>query len=51
MFTSIAQTEREDMLERQKVGVAAAKVECKYVSRVPTAQAKTAQELKLHSKA
>lgn len=35
---SVAQFEREQMLERQKVGIAKAKVEGRYKGRVPTAQ-------------
>ncbi|MBC3928096.1 recombinase family protein [Undibacterium sp. CY21W] len=50
MFASIAQFKRENMLERQKVGIAAAKEEGKYTGRVPTAQAKAAQVLKLYHK-
>jgi DNA invertase Pin-like site-specific DNA recombinase len=50
MFASIAQFERENMLERQKVGIAAAKEEGKYAGRAPTAQAKAAQVLKLDAK-
>lgn len=50
LFSSIAQFERENMLERQKVGIAAAKAEGKYTGRVPTAQAKAAKVLALHAK-
>jgi DNA invertase Pin-like site-specific DNA recombinase len=50
LFASIAQFERENMLERQKVGIAAAKAEGKYTGRAPTAQAKAAKVLSLHSK-
>lgn len=40
LFASIAQFERENMLERQKVGIADAKAKGKYTGRAPTAQAK-----------
>lgn len=50
LFGSIAQFERENMLERQKVGIAAAKAEGKYTGRAPTAQAQTAKVLSLHAK-
>jgi len=50
LFSSIAQFERENMLERQKVGIAAAKAEGKYVGRAPTARAKAAKVLALHAK-
>jgi DNA invertase Pin-like site-specific DNA recombinase len=50
LFSSIAQFERENMLERQKVGIAAAKAEGKYTGRVPTAQAKSAKVLAMHAK-
>lgn len=50
LFASIAQFERENMLERQKVGIAAAKVEGRYKGRAPTAIAKTAKVLELHAK-
>jgi DNA invertase Pin-like site-specific DNA recombinase len=50
LFSSIAQFERENMLERQKVGIAAAKAEGKYIGRAPTAQAKKAKVLALHAK-
>jgi DNA invertase Pin-like site-specific DNA recombinase len=50
LFGSIAQFERENMLERQKVGIAAAKEEGKYKGRAPTAQAKSAKVLSLHAK-
>ncbi|MES2164627.1 MAG: recombinase family protein [Pseudomonadota bacterium] len=50
LFGSIAQFERENMLERQKVGIAAAKAEGKYTGRARTAQAKSAKVLTLHSK-
>jgi DNA invertase Pin-like site-specific DNA recombinase len=39
---SVAQFEREMMLERQREGIAKAKVEGKYKGRKPTARAKTA---------
>lgn len=50
LFGSIGQFERELMLERQKVGIAAAKAEGKYHGRAPTAQAKAAKVLSLHAK-
>lgn len=50
LFGSIAQFERENMLERQKVGIAAAKAEGKYTGRAPTAQAKAAKVLSLNAK-
>ncbi|MGK5062216.1 recombinase family protein [Janthinobacterium sp. LB3P112] len=50
LFGSIAQFERENMLERQKVGIAAAKVEGRYKGRAPTTQAQTAKVLSLHAK-
>jgi DNA invertase Pin-like site-specific DNA recombinase len=43
LFASIAQFERENMLERQKVGIAAAKQRGAYTGRAPTAQAKAAK--------
>lgn len=50
LFSSIAQFERENMLERQKVGIAAAKQAGRYTGRAPTAQAKSAKVLALHAK-
>lgn len=50
VFGSIAQFERENMLERQKVGIAAAKEEGKYTGRQPTAQAKAGKVLAMHAK-
>lgn len=50
LFGSIAQFERENMLERQKVGIAAAKAKGKYTGRAPTAQAKAGKVLALHAK-
>lgn len=50
LFGSIAQFERENMLERQKVGIAAAKEEGKYTGRQPTAQAKAGKVLAMHAK-
>ncbi len=41
VLSAIAQFERELMLERQRVGIAAAKQEGKYKGRKPTARAKT----------
>lgn len=43
MVGSISQFEREIMLERQREGVAKAKVEGKYRGRAPTARAKSAE--------
>ena len=50
LFSSIAQFERENMLEPQKVGIAAAKAEGKDAGRAPTAQAKATKVLALHAK-
>jgi len=50
LFASIAQFERENMLERQKVGIADAKARGVYKGRAPTAQAKSAKVLELASK-
>lgn len=50
LFSSIAQFERENMLERQKVGIAAAKERGDYKGRAPTAQAKASKVLALHAK-
>jgi DNA invertase Pin-like site-specific DNA recombinase len=44
---SIAEFEREIMLERQREGIAAAKAEGKYKGRAPTARAKAAEIHKL----
>lgn len=44
---SVAQFEREMMLERQKEGIAKAKSEGKYKGRAPTARAKSAEILEL----
>jgi DNA invertase Pin-like site-specific DNA recombinase len=49
MLGSIAQFERELMLERQREGIAAAKAEGKYKGRAPTARNKTADVLRLKS--
>jgi DNA invertase Pin-like site-specific DNA recombinase len=49
MLGSIAQFERELMLERQREGVAKAKADGKYKGRAPTARAKAPQVLRLHS--
>lgn len=43
LFASIAQFGRENMLERQKVGIAAAKQRGVYKGRAPTAQTKSAR--------
>jgi len=50
LFASIAQFERENMLERQKVGIAAAKERGAYAGRAPTAQAKSSRVLSLLAK-
>lgn len=50
LFASIAQFERENMLERQKVGIAAAKQRGAYTGRAPTAQAKSTKVLALIAK-
>jgi DNA invertase Pin-like site-specific DNA recombinase len=47
LLGSIAQFEREVMLERQREGIAKAKAEGKYKVRAPTARAKAAQVLEL----
>lgn len=44
---SVAQFEREMMLERQREGIAKAKAEGKYKGRKPTAKAKTCEVLRL----
>src|SRR6476646_4744555 len=48
MLGAIAQFERELMLERQREGVAKAKLEGKYKGRAPTARSKTAEVHRLH---
>lgn len=47
LLGSIAQFEREVMLERQREGIAKAKGEGKYKGRAPTARAKTAEIIRL----
>jgi DNA invertase Pin-like site-specific DNA recombinase len=47
LLGSIAQFEREVMLERQREGIAKAKSDGKYRGRAPTARAKSAQVLEL----
>ncbi len=47
LLTSIAQFERQIMLERQREGIAKAKAEGKYKGRRPTAREKTAEVLEL----
>jgi DNA invertase Pin-like site-specific DNA recombinase len=49
LLGSIAQFERELMLERQLEGIAKAKADGKYKGRVPTAQRKAADVIKLKS--
>jgi DNA invertase Pin-like site-specific DNA recombinase len=51
LLGSIAQFEREVMLERQREGIAKAKAEGKYKGRKPTARAKAAQVLELAGRA
>lgn len=46
---SVAQFEREIMLERQREGIAKAKAAGKYKGRAPTAKAKTAEVMALHA--
>jgi DNA invertase Pin-like site-specific DNA recombinase len=48
MLGSVAQFEREVMLERQREGIAKAKAEKKYKGRKPTAREKTVDVLNLH---
>lgn len=50
LFASIAQFERENILERQRVGIAAAKKTGKYKGRALTARAKSARVQALHAK-
>ena len=47
VFASVAQFEREVMLERQREGIQKAKAEGKYKGRAPTARAKSADVRKL----
>jgi DNA invertase Pin-like site-specific DNA recombinase len=47
LLGSIAQFEREVMLERQREGIAKAKAEGKYKGRKPTARAQAASIIKL----
>lgn len=49
VLASVAQFEREMMLERQREGVAKAKAEGKYKGRKPTAQAKAKEIAKLRA--
>jgi len=48
MLGSIAEFERDIMLERQREGIAKAKAAGKYKGRKPTAQAKAAEVFELH---
>lgn len=48
LVSSISQFEREIMLERQKIGISAAKAAGKYRGRRPTARAKSQQVLELY---
>lgn len=50
LFASIAQFERENMLERQRVGIAAAKKRGAYTGRAATARAKSSRVLALLDK-
>lgn len=50
LFSSVSQFELENMRERQKVGIAAAKERGAYTGRAPTAQAKSARVLSLHAR-
>jgi DNA invertase Pin-like site-specific DNA recombinase len=45
---SIAQFEREIMLQRQREGIAVARANGKYKGRQPTARAKSEQVIELH---
>ena len=47
LMGSFAEFERENMLERQREGVAKAKAEGKYRDRVPTAQRKAGEVVQL----
>ena len=47
MFAAMAQFEREMMLERQREGIAKAKVEGRYKGRKPTARAKATDAVRL----
>lgn len=49
MFAAMAQFEREMMLERQREGIAKAKLDGKYKGRKPTARAKSTDVSKLRS--
>jgi DNA invertase Pin-like site-specific DNA recombinase len=49
IFAGFAQLERELMLERQREGIAKAKAAGRYKVRKPTARAKAADVLRLHS--
>ena len=49
LLGSIAEFERELMLERQREGIAKAKADGKYRGRQPTARKKTADVLKLRA--
>jgi DNA invertase Pin-like site-specific DNA recombinase len=50
MFATMAQFEREVMLERQRIGIAKAKAEGKFRGRKPTARAKSAEVLALKAR-
>ncbi len=50
MFAAMAQFEREMMLERQREGIAKAKLEGKYKGRKPTARVKAQDALRLFRK-
>ncbi|MEP0941213.1 MAG: recombinase family protein [Rhizobiaceae bacterium] len=50
MFAAMAQFEREMMLERQREGIARAKLQGKYKGRKPTAMAKKSEVLEMRTK-
>lgn len=50
LFASVAVFERDQMLDRQAVGIAAAKAAGKYKGRTPTARAQSARVIELASK-
>ena len=49
MMAAIAEFERAIMLERQKIGVAKAKAEGRYLGRVPTARRQSARVTELRA--
>lgn len=48
-MAAVAEAERTMMLERQRVGVAKAKAEGRYLGRVPTARRQSARVIELRS--